>query len=126
MIVRGSCVPSSIPRRFDSEPAATLRTTTSIGMISTCRMSCSRMLRRRMKWVGTPIVCSDVKICSEMRLLSTPLPLIVPRFSGESVDADALLLAFPRSREFDAVEHSEGIAYGTPELKEGSGQRRVQ
>ena len=34
---------------FDSEPAATLRTTTSIGTISTWRTSCSRMLRRRMK-----------------------------------------------------------------------------
>ena len=32
-----------------------LRTTTSIGMISTSRTSCSRMLRRRTKCVGTPI-----------------------------------------------------------------------
>jgi hypothetical protein len=55
MIERGSCVPSSMPRRFDSEPAATLRTTTSSGMISTSRISCSRMFRRRTKWVGTPI-----------------------------------------------------------------------
>jgi hypothetical protein len=63
MIERGSCVPSSMPRRFDSEPAATLRTTTSSGMISTSRISCSRMLRRRMKWVGTPIV---VERCEDM------------------------------------------------------------
>ena len=49
MIERGSCVPSSMPRRCDSEPAATLRTTTSSGMISTSRISCSRMLSRRMK-----------------------------------------------------------------------------
>jgi hypothetical protein len=48
-------LPSSIPRRLDSEPAATLRTTTSSGMISTWRINCSRMLRRRMKWVGMPI-----------------------------------------------------------------------
>ena len=55
MIERGSAVPSSMPSRLDSEPAATLRTTTSSGMISTSRISCSRMLSRRMKWVGTPI-----------------------------------------------------------------------
>ena len=55
MIERGSCLPSSRPRRVDSEPAATLRTTTSSGMISTSRISCSRMLSRFMKCVGTPI-----------------------------------------------------------------------
>jgi hypothetical protein len=36
------------------EPVATLRTTTSSGMISTSRISCSRMFTRRMKWVGRP------------------------------------------------------------------------
>src|SRR5712675_551197 len=57
MIERGSCVPSSIPRRCDSEPAATFRTTTSSGTISTSRISCSRMLRRRMKQVlRNPVV----------------------------------------------------------------------
>ncbi len=35
MIVRGSLVPSSIPSRFDSVPAATFLTITSIGTIST-------------------------------------------------------------------------------------------
>jgi hypothetical protein len=76
MIERGSALPSSMPRRCDSDPAATLRTTTSSGMISTSRISCSRMLRRRTKCVGTPISPSFVKTCSEMRLLSTPLPSI--------------------------------------------------
>jgi hypothetical protein len=33
-----------------------------------------------MKCVGMPIWPSRVKTCSEMRLLSTPLPLIVPFF----------------------------------------------
>jgi hypothetical protein len=46
------------PRRVESEPAATLRTTTSSGMISTSRISCSRMFSRRMKCVGTPISLS--------------------------------------------------------------------
>lgn len=36
-------------------PAATLRTTTSTGIISTSRISCSRMLSGRTKWFGTPI-----------------------------------------------------------------------
>ena len=89
-MVRGSCVPSSIPSRFDSEPAATLRTTTSIGTISTWRINCSRMLRRRMKCVGTPIWPSSVKTCSEMRLLSTPLPLIVPFFWALNAVASSL------------------------------------
>ena len=43
-----------------------------------------------MKWVGTPIVWSAVKICSEMRLLSTPLPLIVPRFCALNAVASSL------------------------------------
>ena len=76
MIERGSTVPSSMPRRVDSEPAAMLRTTTSSGMISTSRISCSRMLRRLMKWVGMPIRLRWLKMCSEMRLLRTPLPSI--------------------------------------------------
>jgi hypothetical protein len=33
----------------DSDPAATLRTTVSSGMISTSRISCSRMFSRLMK-----------------------------------------------------------------------------
>ena len=90
MIVRGSCVPSSIPSRFDRVPAATLRTTTSIGMISTWRINCSRMLRRRMKWVGMPIWPSRVKICSEIRLLRTPLPEIVPFFWALKAVASSL------------------------------------
>ena len=69
-----------MPKRLASEPAATLRTTTSSGMISTSRTSCSRMLRRRTKWVGTPISSSFVIRYSEMRLLSTPLPVMVPFF----------------------------------------------
>ena len=55
MMERGRAVPSSIPSRLDMEPAATLRTTTSSGMISTSLISCSRMFRRRTKWVGTPM-----------------------------------------------------------------------
>ena len=43
-----------------------------------------------MKWVGTPMVASAVKICSEMRLLSTPLPLIVPRFWALKAVASSL------------------------------------
>ena len=74
MIERGSCVPSSSPRRLASEPAATLRTTTSSGTISTSRMSCSRMFSRRMKCVGTPMSLRCWKTNSLMRLLSTPLP----------------------------------------------------
>ena len=90
MIVRGSFTPSSMPRRLDSEPAATLRTTTSIGTISTWRINCSRMFRRRMKWVGTPIWSSMVKTCSEIRLFSTPLPLIVPFFWALNAVASSL------------------------------------
>jgi hypothetical protein len=43
-----------------------------------------------MKWVGTPIVWSAVKMCSEMRLLMTPLPLIVPRFCALNAVASSL------------------------------------
>ena len=43
-----------------------------------------------MKCVGTPIVCSARKMCSEMRLLSTPLPLIVPRFCALNAVASSL------------------------------------
>ena len=77
---RGRGVPSSMPSRCDIVPAATLRTTTSSGMISTSWTSCSRMLRRRTKWVGTPISFSRSMMNSEMRLLRTPLPLITPFF----------------------------------------------
>ena len=59
---------------MDSEPAATLRQTTSSGMISTSRISCSRRFRRRMKWFCTPIEFSRVIMYSLMRLLMTPLP----------------------------------------------------
>ena len=77
MIERGSCVPSSMPRRVDSEPAATLRTTTSRGMISTSLISCSRMFSRRMKCVGTPMLLRCWKMYSEIRLFSTPLPSMI-------------------------------------------------
>jgi hypothetical protein len=43
-----------------------------------------------MKCVGTPIVSSSVKICSEMRLLRTPLPLIVPFFCALKAVASSL------------------------------------
>ena len=69
-----------MPSRFDSDPAATLRTTTAIGMISTSRTSCSRMLSRRTRCVGMPISASFSIRNSLMRLLRTPLPVIVPRF----------------------------------------------
>ena len=90
MIERGSGVPSAMPRRSDSEPAATLRTTTSSGMISTSFTSCSRMLRRRMKWVGTPISLSRDMMCSEMRLFSTPLPAMMACLVLLSVVASSL------------------------------------
>src|ERR1700739_3942527 len=61
MIERGSWVPSSMPSRCDSEPAATFRTTTSSGTISTSRISCSRMLRRRMKGGGRPDIVEVLK-----------------------------------------------------------------
>jgi len=79
-----------MPSRCDSVPAATFLTTTSIGTISTWRINCSRMFRRRMKWVGMPIVPRSVKICSEMRLLSTPLPEIVPFFCALNAVASSL------------------------------------
>ena len=77
---RGRAVPSSIPKRLAMVPAATLRTTTSMGMISTSRTSCSRMFRRRTKWVGTPISARRVIRYSEIRLFSTPLPVMMPFF----------------------------------------------
>ena len=43
-----------------------------------------------MKWVGTPIAPSAVKTCSEMRLLMTPLPLMVPRFCALNAVASSL------------------------------------
>ena len=63
-----------------SEPAATLRTTTSSGTISTSRISCSRMLSRRMKCVGTPMSLRCWKMNSEIRLFSTPLPSMISCF----------------------------------------------
>ena len=70
-----------MPRRLVIDPAATLRTMTSIGMISTSRINCSRMFNRRTKCVGTPISLSRVMMYSEMRLFSTPLPVMMPCFS---------------------------------------------
>ncbi len=78
MMDRGSRVPSGMPSRTDSDPAATLRTTTISGITSTSRISCSRMLSRRTKWVGTPISPSLTIRYSLMRLFSTPLPVMVP------------------------------------------------
>ncbi len=69
-----------MPKRLASEPATTFLTTTSSGMISTSLISCSRMLRRRTKWVGMPIAASRSIRCSEIRLLSTPLPVMMPCF----------------------------------------------
>ena len=43
-----------------------------------------------MKWVGMPIVPSRVNRCSEMRLLRTPLPLIVPFFWALKAVASSL------------------------------------
>jgi hypothetical protein len=45
-------------------------------MISTARISCSRMFSRRMKCVGTPISFRPVMKNSDRRLFSTPLPSI--------------------------------------------------
>jgi hypothetical protein len=75
---------------LEIEPAATLRTTTSSGMISTARISCSRMLMRRMKWVGTPIWFSPDMKNSLRRLFSTPLPSIVARFWALNAVASSL------------------------------------
>ena len=97
MIERGSGVPSSMPRRVESEPAATLRHTTSSGMISTSRTSCSRMLRRRIRWVGMPISSSRIIRYSEMRLLSTPLPVITPFFLALKAVASSLNSTATRS-----------------------------
>jgi len=58
---------------WDSVPAATLRTTTSSGMISTSRINCSRMLRRLMKCVGTPDVVQVLKDISEIRFVEDAL-----------------------------------------------------
>ena len=80
MIERGSRVPSGMPSRVERLPAATLRTTISTGMISTSRMSCSRMFSRRTKWVGMPISVSRSIRYSLIRLFSTPLPVITPFF----------------------------------------------
>ena len=79
-----------MPRRFDSEPAATLRTTTSSGMISTSRISCSRMLSARMKCVGIPIAFRWLKMNSEMRLLRTPLPSTTSCFFALKAVASSL------------------------------------
>ena len=90
MIGRGSCIPSSSPRRFAIEPAAKLRTITSSGTISTWRMSCSRMFSRLRKCVGTPMLLSPVMKNSESRLFSTPLPSITARFSALKAVASSL------------------------------------
>ena len=90
MIGRGRPVPSSMPSRLLSEPAAMLRTTISSGMISTARISCSRMFRRLMKWFGTPMAVSAVMMCSEMRLFSTPLPSMTSRFCASKAVASSL------------------------------------
>jgi Flp pilus assembly protein TadD len=76
--------------RFDRDPAAMLRTTTSSGMISTERISCSRMLIRLMKCVGTPIWFSPRMKNSERRLLRTPLPSTTARFSALKAVASSL------------------------------------
>ena len=78
MMERGRRVPSWMPSRVDRLPAATFRTTTSSGMISTSRISCSRMFRRRTKWVGMPISARRSIRYSLMRLFSTPLPVMTP------------------------------------------------
>ena len=54
------------------------------------RISCSRMLIRRMKCVGTPIAFSPDMKCSESRLLSTPLPSIVAFFWALKAVASSL------------------------------------
>jgi hypothetical protein len=79
-----------MPRRVERLPAATLRMTTSSGMISTSRISCSRMFSRRMKWVGTPISARRIIRYSLMRLFSTPLPVMVPFFCALNAVASSL------------------------------------
>ena len=59
-------------------------------MISTSLISCSRMLRRRTKCVGTPIAFSCVIRYSLMRLLSTPLPSIVAFFVASKAVVSSL------------------------------------
>ena len=43
-----------------------------------------------MKWVGMPMCDKRVKTYSLMRLLITPLPLIVPRFCALNAVASSL------------------------------------
>ena len=59
---------------MDKDQPRMPRITISSGMISTSQISCSRMLIRRMKCVGTPMSFSRWKTYSEIRLLRTPLP----------------------------------------------------
>ena len=134
MIERGSRVPSGIPSRFDRLPAATLRTTTSSGMISTSRISCSRMFRRRTKWVGMPISASRIIRYSLMRLFSTPLPVITPFFWAlnggrvvlEVLDESAGLRPLEQDFclplvELAAAGHHDPLLGGTPSGQAGRG-----
>ena len=79
-----------MPSRLAMEPAAKFRTITSSGMISTCRISCSRMLMRRMKWVGTPMLPRPCMKNSDRRLFSTPLPSITAFFCALKAVASSL------------------------------------
>jgi hypothetical protein len=67
-----------MPSRSASDGGRVADDDTAIGMISTSRTNCSRMLSRRMKWVGMPIGQPVIRN-SLIRLLRTPLPVIVPR-----------------------------------------------
>ena len=54
------------------------------------RISCSRMLSRRMKCVGTPMAFKPVMKCSESRLFRTPLPSITAFFWALKAVASSL------------------------------------
>lgn len=79
-----------MPRRLDMEPAAMLRTMTSSGTICTFFTSVSRSDTSSMKCVGTPASSNLRNIKSDMRLLTTPFPVMVPFFSPLNAVASSL------------------------------------
>ncbi len=85
------------------EPAAKLRTITSSGMISTCRINCSRIFKRFRKCVGIPICCKPVMKNSDKRLFNTPLPSITAFFS-ERGGGDSFELAVLDSHSLNRTD----------------------
>ena len=67
-----------------------LRHTTSSGMISTSRISCSRRFNRLMKWLVTPMPFRRDMTNSLIWLLMTPLPSSVAFFCALKAVASSL------------------------------------